>query len=177
MKKLVKLTTMMMMMSLFLVGCSPQKPGDEVISYFDELTTIQTEEIYEDPFDEAVVLFLSNISDVEILSETINEDKTSASVQVKLTGPNYVDIIEKSMSDGMMKGFVNVFSGEEISDQQIADIYIKNINDSQVEYREGYVNLTKIDKKWQVEEDDDLYSLIYSIDNMSELSENSWLFE
>lgn len=176
MKNLAKLMAIILSSVLLVVGCSAKKPSAVVMEHLDYLTTMQDPEDYEDAFDEAIDLYLANLSNIDVLSEEISDDKTSAYVEVSLTAPSFVDIVTKTMGNTLLKGFSTLFTGNDISDDEIAEIFIENINNVQLEDRTGYINLTKIDKKWEIEEDDDLFFIMYGIEDMSELEEFSDLF-
>lgn len=55
----------------------------------------------------------------------------------------------------------NVFSGIEQNDEDIANSMIEKAKANELEIRTRKVNLTKVDKKWQIKSDNDIMALVF----------------
>lgn len=164
-----------------LVGCGAQKPSSVVTEYFNEVKKGDTgksnelikgsiEELGEDSvtvdtYSEEVSKLLSNSLkklDFKINNETINGDKAVVNVTVK--GDN----ISMAFADAIMKyfglmfeaAFINPNMTDEESNNIMNEAMIESFENIVSDERTGDLTLTKVDKKWTLENDDELYRLV-----------------
>ena len=177
-KKLVVLITIILSLSMMLVGCKIESPTDVVNSYFTQLkngdseqanefienaisqseeeTSDQTKEETEETdeiMEEAFKLYLSKI-DVKVLSEEVDGD--NAAVEVEINGPNFSNM----MMEVIQEALADAFSGKEMDDDYMSRSFLEKVKSSKNEVRTGKVNLTKEDKQWKIKSDDDVTNLM-----------------
>ena len=177
-KKLVVLITIILSLSMMLVGCKIESPTDVVNSYFTQLkngdseqanefiesaisqseeeTSDQTKEETEETdeiMEEAFKLYLSKI-DVKVLSEEVDGD--NAVVEVEINGPNFSNM----MMEVIQEALADAFSGKEMDDDYMSRSFLEKVKSSKNEVRTGKVNLTKEDKQWKIKSDDDVTNLM-----------------
>lgn len=149
-----------------LFGC----PSEVVNSYFSEikngenadlanylLENVETQsedtekETKEDPkMEEAMKIYLSKLN-VEVLSESIDGDK--ATVEVDVSGLNLSNII----LDILQESLSNAFSGTEITDEYMSNSILEKVNSGKEETRTGTISLSKVDKEWKINTDDESF--------------------
>lgn len=171
-----------------LVGCGAQKPSAVVTEYFkevkkgdagksNELINGSIEELGEestafDTYSEEVSKLLSDSLkklDFKINNETINGDKAVVNVTVK--GDN----ISMAFADGIMKYFglmlEAAFSNPNMTDEESNNIMneamIESFENIISDERTGDLTLNKVDKKWTLENDDELYRLVLGEANLT----------
>ncbi|MEG1871028.1 MAG: hypothetical protein RR192_03430 [Peptostreptococcaceae bacterium] len=118
--------------------------------------TKNTESDKEDPkMEEAMKVYMSSL-DVKVLSEDIKDDK--ASVEVELKGINFSNIIVEIFQETLAKAF----SGNEITEEEMSSSILEKVKSAKIETRKGKINLSKTDKDWKIETDDeDFMTLIF----------------
>lgn len=172
MKNKMKLIIMMIFSVALLTGCGAKSPTDVVKSYFSELKKGDNAEVTEyllesmedevdgeeskeeDPEMEEAMKDLMSKLDAKVVSEEINEDK--AEVKVELSGVNY----SKIMLEAIQESFASVFSGVEMTEEEMNTMLLEKIKSGKVEERTGIVNLTMVDKQWKIETDEELMGLV-----------------
>ena len=177
----IKLLLVAIISMVVVTGCSGKSPTTVVEEYFKEVKKGEsanvseylvstesekeaeenTEEEKEDPImEEAMKLYLSEMN-VKVLSENIEEDK--ATVEIEYTGYNmsnmFLEIVQESLA--------NVFSGVEMSDADMSRSFLEKVKTGKIETRKGKINLTKVDKAWKIDSDDDYNTLIFGSAEMS----------
>ena len=103
--------------------------------------------------EEAVKLYLSKL-DVKVLSEKIDGDKATVEVEVK--GLNFAQLMVEVIQDNL----ANVFGGEQPTDDQLNAQLLEKVKNGKPQTRKGKINLTKSDKGWQINQDENLTSLV-----------------
>lgn len=164
---------MMVVLSMFIVtGCATTSPTEVVNNYFEEIKKGENAEVTEyllesvestdagtesddetevDPkMDEAMKLYLSKI-DAKVLSENIDKDK--ATVEVEVSGLNFSNIILELLEESL----ANAFSGVEMSDEDMSNSILEKIKSGKVETRTGTVTLSKVDKEWKIDSEDESF--------------------
>ena len=95
-------------------------------------------------------LYLSKL-DAKVLSENIDKDK--ATVEVELSGLNFSNIILEIVQESIS----NVFSGVEMSDEDMSNSILEKVKSGKVETRTGNITLSKVDKEWKINTDDESF--------------------
>lgn len=181
MKSKLKLLLVSILAMVVVTGCSGKSPSKVVEEYFTEVKKGQsadvsqyildseeedeeetnTEEEKEDPImEEAISIYLSKI-EVKVLSETIEEDR--ATVEVEFTGLNMANMFLEIVQDS----FESLFSGVEMTDAEMSRNFLEKVESGKIETRKGKLNLTKVDKTWKIDTDDDYNALIFGSAEMS----------
>jgi len=164
-----------------LIGCGAQKPSAVVTEYFKEVKKGDTgksnellkgsieesgkESVSVDDYSEEITKLLSDSLkklDFKINNETINGDK--AVVNVTINGDN----ISMAMTEAIMKSFGSLFElaftnpdmAEEESNNIMNDAMIESFKNITSDERTGDLTLTKVDKSWTLDNDDELYRLV-----------------
>lgn len=163
-------------------GCSTQSPSDTVEIYFEEVKkgengdfskllneNLNESENKEDFSDEASKKLMDSMKK---LTYTINSEKIdgdSATVNVKVNGPDMATVVAKYMQEVVTMAFSQAFSGnqptEEESDKLYNSILLKYLEDINYTDRTEDISLTKKDGQWQINDDDALSKLILNIDS------------
>lgn len=165
-KKLAILIITILSVSMMLTGCMRKSPSNVVDAYFKELKSgkqadrfltnpifDEDEEDTDEIMDETLKLYMSKI-EAKVLSEEVNED--SATVEVEVNGPNLANMMLEVMGESI----VDAFSGKDVDDDYMNRSLLEKVKEGESETRTGKVNLTKEDKKWKIEDDDDLMNLL-----------------
>lgn len=164
-----------------LIGCGSQKPSAVVTEYLNEVKkgdTGRSNELLKgsmeesekelaavDDYSEEITKLLSDSLkklNFKINNETINGDK--AVVNVTINGDN----ISMAMTEAIMKSFGLLFESaftnpdmsEEESNKIMNDAMIESFKNVTLDERTGDLTLTKVDKEWTLESDDELYKLV-----------------
>lgn len=174
MKNKFKLMTIIVLSMVILTGCGVKSPTKVVESYFSEIKKGENAEVANymlnsveetvekdgdketDPkMEEAMKIYMLSL-DAKVLSEEIKDNK--ASVEIELKGINFSNIIMELLQEGL----ANAFSGNEMSAEDMNNSILEKIKTAKVETRTGKINLSKVDKEWKIEtEDEDFISLIF----------------
>ncbi len=113
--------------------------------------TTNSEEVKEDSkMEEAMKIYLSKL-DAKVLSEEIDGDK--ASVEVEITGLNFSNIILEILGETLS----NAFSGIETTEEDTSNSVLEKVKNGKVETRTGNVTLSKVDKVWKIESEDESF--------------------
>ncbi|MEG2936644.1 MAG: DUF4878 domain-containing protein [Clostridium sp.] len=170
----MKLMIMMIFSIALLTGCGAKSPTDVVTTYFSEIKKGDNAEVEkllsesmdeeleneddtdkeENPEIEKAMKNLMKKLDAKVVSEEINED--TAMVEVEVSGVNYSNILLQVFQES----FANMFSGVEMTDEEMDNMLLEKMKAAEVEDRTGVVNLTKSDDQWKIETDEDLMGLV-----------------
>ena len=171
MKNKLKVFMVSLLAMITLTGCGTKSPSEVVNNYFDEikkgenaqvteylLDNINREENNEDKeenkvnpkVEEAMKIYISKL-DAKVLSEKIDNDK--ATVEVEVSGFNFANIILEIIQENIE----NAFSGVEISEDDISNSILEKVKTGKVETRTGTITLSKVDKEWKINTDDESF--------------------
>ena len=170
--KKAKVILMVVLAMVIVTGCGSKSPTDVVNSYFseiksgknDELTnyvlentdtkdteTETAEETEVDPkMEEAMELYFSKLN-VKVLSENIDGD--NATVEVEVIGLNYSNIIMELLQESL----ASAFNGVEMTDEDMSNSVLDKVNNGKEETRTGTISLSKVDKEWKINTEDESY--------------------
>ena len=98
-------------------------------------------------------MFISKV-DAKVLSEKVDGEK--ATVKVKVTGPNYEDLLQAVIEDSI----TDAFDGKEINSEYLGSNLLKKVKESKSETRTGKINLVKSDGAWKIKSEDDVMNLV-----------------
>lgn len=174
MRNKVRLMLIAMLSMFVITGCSSVSPTKVVEAYFSEIKSGENAdvekylseaansaendsdvEVEEDPkMNEAIAMYLEKL-DAKCISENI--DGENATVDVEIKGLNFGKIIVEVLQESIS----NLFSGSQVDDSEISTSFLEKVSTGEVESRTGKVNLSKADKEWKINVDDDLMSLIF----------------
>lgn len=175
-KKTLVLTTLVLSVPIFMMGCSSAKsPTDVVNDYFTELkdeksdeakdlveaTIAITEEHSHEENDKtddtnitkSVETYLSK-TNAKVLSEKVKDNK--ATVKVEVTAPNYSELLEEVIGESI----TDKFNGETIDQEYLGSNLLKKVKASKTEVRTGEINLVKKDNEWTIKSDDNVLNLM-----------------
>lgn len=174
-KKIWILTTLVLSVPMLMMGCSTQSPTDVVNNYFTEVKDVKsdesgdliestislTKEHAQDDSDDSksedltksLEMFISKV-DAKVLSEKVDGEK--ATVKVKVTGPNYEDLLQDVIEDSI----TDAFDGKEINSEYLGSNLLKKVKESKSETRTGKINLVKSDGAWKIKSEDDVMNLV-----------------
>lgn len=174
-KKIWILTTLVLSVPMLMMGCSTQSPTDVVNNYFTEVKDVKsdesgdliestislTKEHAQDDSDDSksedltksLEMFISKV-DAKVLSEKVDGEK--ATVKVKITGPNYEDLLQAVIEDSI----TDAFDGKEINSEYLGSNLLKKVKESKSETRTGKINLVKSDGAWKIKSEDDVMNLV-----------------
>lgn len=174
-KKIWILTTLVLSVPMLMMGCSTQSPTDVVNNYFTEVKDVKsdesgdliestislTKEHAQDDSDDSksedltksLEMFISKV-DAKVLSEKVDGEK--ATVKVKVTGPNYEDLLQAVIEDSI----TDAFDGKEINSEYLGSNLLKKVKESKSETRTGKINLVKSDGAWKIKSEDDVMNLV-----------------
>ena len=174
-KKIWILTTLVLSVPMLMRGCSTQSPTDVVNNYFTEVKDVKsdesedliestislTKEHAQDDSDDSksedltksLEMFISKV-DAKVLSEKVDGEK--ATVKVKITGPNYEDLLQAVIEDSL----TDAFDGKEINSEYLGSNLLKKVKESKSETRTGKINLVKSDGAWKIKSEDDVMNLV-----------------
>lgn len=174
-KKIWILTTLVLSVPMLMMGCSTQSPTDVVNNYFTEVKDVKsdesgdliestislTKEHAQDDSDDSktedltksLEMFISKV-DAKVLSEKVDGEK--ATVKVKVTGPNYEDLLQAVIEDSL----TDAFDGKEINSEYLGSNLLKKVKESKSETRTGQINLVKSDGAWKIKSEDDVMNLV-----------------
>ena len=174
-KKIWILTTLVLSVPMLMMGCSTQSPTDVVNNYFTEVKDVKsdesgdliestislTKEHAQDDSDDSksedltksLEMFISKV-DAKVLSEKVDGEK--ATVKVKITGPNYEDLLQAVIEDSL----TDAFDGKEINSEYLGSNLLKKVKESKSETRTGQINLVKSDGAWKIKSEDDVMNLV-----------------
>lgn len=180
MKKIISILVTSML-TLGLVGCGSQSPKNTVKNYFENLKkgnfqnveTLLGENASEsgenNQSSEEINKKLAELikkTTYKINSEEINGD--SATVNVKVNGPDIGSIIGKYMQESISIALSQAFSGTSLSQEEeqsmYDDILLRYLNEVAYTDRTQDIKLTKKDGQWVIVEDNSLVKLVYNID-------------
>lgn len=175
MKNKLKIMIVALLSMVIVTGCGTKSPTEVVNDYFNEIkkgenaevteylleniestedsteSTESNDETSQDPkIEEAMKLYLSKL-DAKVLSENIDKDK--ATVEVELSGLNFSNIILEILQESIS----NVFSGVEMSDEDMSNSILEKVKSGKVETRTGNITLSKVDKEWKINTDDESF--------------------
>lgn len=171
MKNKLKVFMVSLLAMIALTGCMLNSPSEVVNNYFDEikkgenaqvteylLDSIKTEENNGDKeeitvnpkVEEAMKIYISKLN-VKVLSEKIDKDK--ATVDVEVSGFNFANII----LDVIQENLANAFSGVQITEDYISNSILEKVKTGKVETRTGTITLSKVDKEWKINTDDESF--------------------
>lgn len=172
MKNKLKMMITVALSMVIVTGCGAKSPTEVVNSYFEEIkkgenaqvteyilenvesieeNTTNSEEVKEDSkMEEAMKIYLSKL-DAKVLSEEIDGDK--ASVEVEITGLNFSNIILEILGETLS----NAFSGIETTEEDTSNSVLEKVKNGKVETRTGTVTLSKVDKVWKIESEDESF--------------------
>jgi hypothetical protein len=177
MKNKIKLMLMVVLSMVVLTACGGDSPTKVVESYFKEikagentdvakymLDSIEnkenakenenTNETADPKMEEAIKIYFSKL-DAKVISEKIDGD--NATVEVEMKGLNFGKIMIEVFQDNLSA----MFNGDEKAGENMSEDFLAKVKDSKVETRKGKVNLTKSDKGWKINQDNDLISLVF----------------
>lgn len=174
MKNKLKVMLIAILSMVALTGCSSVSPSKVVESYFNEIKLGENADVEnylsdaansaeknidseaeEDPvMNEAIKLYLEKLN-VKTISENI--DGENAKVEVEVSGLNFGKLIIEVLQESI----ASMFSGSEVADSEISTSFLEKVKISEVESRKGEVNLSKSDKEWKINVDDNLMSLVF----------------
>lgn len=174
-KKIWILTTLVLSVPMLMMGCSTESPTDVVNNYFTEVKDVKsdesgdliestislTKEHAQDDSDDSksedltksLEMFISKV-DAKVLSEKVDGEK--ATVKVKVTGPNYEDLLQAVIEDSL----TDAFDGKEINSEYLGSNLLKKVKESKSETRTGKINLVKSDGAWKIKSEDDVMNLV-----------------
>lgn len=174
-KKIWILTTLVLSVPMLMMGCSTESPTDVVNNYFTEVKDVKsdesgdliestislTKEHAQDDSDDSktedltksLEMFISKV-DAKVLSEKVDGEK--ATVKVKVTGPNYEDLLQAVIEDSI----TDAFDGKEINSEYLGSNLLKKVKESKSETRTGKINLVKSDGAWKIKSEDDVMNLV-----------------
>lgn len=174
-KKIWILTTLVLSVPMLMMGCSTESPTDVVNNYFTEVKDVKsdesgdliestislTKEHAQDDSDDSksedltksLEMFISKV-DAKVLSEKVDGEK--ATVKVKITGPNYEDLLQAVIEDSI----TDAFDGKEINSEYLGSNLLKKVKESKSETRTGKINLVKSDGAWKIKSEDDVMNLV-----------------
>ena len=174
-KKIWILTTLVLSVPMLMMGCSTESPTDVVNNYFTEVKDVKsdesgdliestislTKEHAQDDSDDSktedltksLEMFISKV-DAKVLSEKVDGEK--ATVKVKITGPNYEDLLQAVIEDSL----TDAFDGKEINSEYLGSNLLKKVKESKSETRTGQINLVKSDGAWKIKSEDDVMNLV-----------------
>ena len=174
-KKIWILTTLVLSVPMLMMGCSTESPTDVVNNYFTEVKDVKsdesgdliestislTKEHAQDDSDDSktedltksLEMFISKV-DAKVLSEKVDGEK--ATVKVKVTGPNYEDLLQAVIEDSI----TDAFDGKEINSEYLGSNLLKKVKESKSETRTGQINLVKSDGAWKIKSEDDVMNLV-----------------
>lgn len=174
-KKIWILTTLVLSVPMLMMGCSTESPTDVVNNYFTEVKDVKsdesgdliestislTKEHAQDDSDDSksedltksLEMFISKV-DAKVLSEKVDGEK--ATVKVKITGPNYEDLLQAVIEDSL----TDAFDGKEINSEYLGSNLLKKVKESKSETRTGKINLVKSDGAWKIKSEDDVMNLV-----------------
>ena len=174
-KKIWILTTLVLSVPMLMMGCSTESPTDVVNNYFTEVKDVKsdesgdliestislTKEHAQDDSDDSksedltksLDMFISKV-DAKVLSEKVDGEK--ATVKVKITGPNYEDLLQAVIEDSL----TDAFDGKEINSEYLGSNLLKKVKESKSETRTGKINLVKSDGAWKIKSEDDVMNLV-----------------
>ena len=174
-KKIWILTTLVLSVPMLMMGCSTQSPTDVVNNYFTEVKDVKsdesgdliestislTKEHAQDDSDDSktedltksLEMFISKV-DAKVLSEKVDGEKST--VKVKVTGPNYEDLLQAVIEDSL----TDAFDGKEINSEYLGSNLLKKVKESKSETRTGKINLVKSDGAWKIKSEDDVMNLV-----------------
>ena len=174
-KKIWILTTLVLSVPMLMMGCSTESPTDVVNNYFTEVKDVKsdesgdliestislTKEHAQDDSDDSksedltksLEMFISKV-DAKVLSEKVDGEK--ATVKVKVTGPNYEDLLQAVIEDSL----TDAFDGKEINSEYLGSNLLKKVKESKSETRTGQINLVKSDGAWKIKSEDDVMNLV-----------------
>lgn len=172
MKNKLKIMIVALLSMVIVTGCGTKSPTEVVNDYFNEIkkgenaevteyllenieskedSTESNDETSQDPkIEEAMKLYLSKL-DAKVLSENIDKDK--ATVEVELSGLNFSNIILEIVQESIS----NVFSGVEMSDEDMSNSILEKVKSGKVETRTGNITLSKVDKEWKINTNDESF--------------------
>lgn len=178
MKKTIKLISIIVITLFALNACNKENPQNAVNEYVSLNKEGKSTSIKEYALDliypthrpeggvpkeviNTIDNFIANI-DTEILSEEINKDNAKVELQVK--GVNFIKEgikINKERLDAINKGTYN-------PTEDITITFKKAIENGEIETRKRIINLTKVDKGWQVNKED-INKVILGVDKTMEM--------
>jgi len=176
-KKIATLLIMGLLVILLATACSSAPPPqDTVQKFFNALQQRNFEEaqnyingekspITYDSEEQKEIIenFLDKIK-CEILSSEIKGDK--ATVKVKITAPDLLRIITKTISEMMPLAFASAFSedpaSQEEMDRMLLQHFINSLNDPNAPsvVTETTISLTKTENKWLIEPSEDFLNAL-----------------
>ncbi len=171
MRNKIALALIVVLSMVVLAGCGGNSPTDVVNSYFKEIKSGENNEVSNyivgtvdeqtatdqdtDPkLEEAISIYVSKL-DAKVLSEKVDGDK--ATVEVELNGLNFGQM----MITVLQENIADIFSGKEQSSEDIGADFLAAVKSAKPESRKGKINLTKVDNKWKIEQDNDLITLVF----------------
>lgn len=182
MKKTTKILFSILMTTLAvgLVSCGASTPTAVVKNYFkqinsgefiqDSITTDPSVEAKES-FDEANKLLLDSYKDLKftINDSTINGD--TATVNTTVSGPNIGEVLKNTFMNSFKNVLISSFSGQTLSDTDseilLNTSLIESFNNLTFEERTQDIILTKVDKEWTIEANENLNKLILGEPNLT----------
>lgn len=187
MKRTIKIISIMMicMLSVGMYGCGTKSPSDTVKIYFDEVKkgesadfssilneTLDKEEKHEDSAsqnDESSKKIIEAMKDLTYTINSENIDGDSATVNVKVNGPDLATVMGDVIKKVFENAFSQAFSNNKMTDEETNKLYdkilLESLNNVQLTERTGDVSLTKVDGKWKINTDDSLTKLLLNIDS------------
>lgn len=167
--KKIKLVCMALCTIFILTGCASQSPSDVVNQYFKEIKEgtnadvskylmesieEQTNTVENTEEDNELIDVVFSKLDAKVLNENVDGD--TATVEVELTGVNFGNI----MLEVIQESIGNMFSGTESTEEDMTNLMLNKAKNSELQTRTGKINLSKVDKKWQIETDEDVMTLM-----------------
>lgn len=170
-KKISIMLLTILAFSLVIVGCGNNTPTAVVKSYFEDIKKGKDSEVVKKALEEAegnndlpeeakdAVCDMLTKLEVTVVEEKIDGD--TATVNVKVKGVALSTVMNNYMQKIISENSRLKDLSDEDAEKEAENMLVEVINDTETEEREGVVNLTKEDDKWQIEDDDDLVNVLY----------------
>ncbi len=190
MKKLMLfLCTIMVSISMIMVGCAKETPTDVVNTYFSTLkksSSSDIQKLVESTIEKDAITTGTNdslndekTSDNSSKSNKKSNEKIDKSLKMYLSKVDAKVLSEKVSNDKatvkvkvkapnysnlllevMEESIANTLNGKDVSKSQVEKCLEEKIASSNAETRKGEINLVKKDNKWTIKSDDDITNLL-----------------
>ena len=143
---------------IFLMGDSPKKSVETMLGDLKSGNYSQTvlSDLSEEDFDEEAQKLL--FDKLEWKVQNVKEEGDTATVEVEITNKDFKTII----ANYMQKVIKIAFSGESISEEEMTNYLIEELNNNEIEMvtSNQTIILKKQDGKWEVSEENDFVNIL-----------------
>ncbi|PRR83453.1 DUF4878 domain-containing protein [Clostridium vincentii] len=189
MKQLKRVVLIMLFFTLVggVYGCGTKSPSNTVEDYLEEVKKGESgefsdllnqtldkaenkEETQKQEISDETTKKLSN--SIQDLTYTINSEKIdgdSATVNVKINGPDMAAVMTDYIQKAFTNAFAQAFSDKKATDEENNKLYdsmlLECLDNVKYTERTGDISLTKTEGDWKINKDDALTEVLINIDN------------